>query len=210
METPYVQPEFNESSFNCPHCKAFSNMIWYDAVMGFMGRDYISGLKSSHCTHCRNYTLWISGVMVYPMEATVDSPNMDLPDDIKVDYIEAANILAQSPRGAAALLRLAIEKLVDYLEAQGKDLNQKIGDLVTKGLNPKVQKALDVVRVVGNNSVHPGQIDLIDDQETAEKLFRLVNIIAKEMITEPAEVDAIFEELVPENNKAGIEQRDAK
>lgn len=175
-----------------------------------MGQNYITSLKSAHCTHCRNYTLWISDVMVYPMEVTVDLPNVDLPEDIKIDYIEAANILAQSPRGAAALLRLAIEKLVDYLEAQGKDLNHKIGDLVTKGLNPKVQKALDVVRVVGNNSVHPGQIDLIDDQETAEKLFRLVNIIAKEMITEPAEVDAIFEELVPENNKVGIEQRDAK
>ena len=210
METPYIQPQFNTTSFNCPHCKAFSNMEWSDVVRNYMGQNYVYGLRSAHCAHCGYYSLWINGVMVYPSEITVESPNSDLPEDIKIDYLEAANILSNSPRGSSALLRLAIEKLVVHLNAEGKDLNSKIGNLVTKGLNPKIQRALDVVRVIGNNAVHPGQIDLIDDQQTAEKLFRLVNIIAKEMITEPNEVDLIYEELIPEKNKVDIEKRDMK
>ncbi len=209
MDIPYTQPKFKESSFNCPHCKAFSSIEWSFTSYNY-GRNQIRGLDVAHCGHCDDYSLWIDPIMIYPTEISVDSPNSDLPESMKKDYIEAANILIHSPRGASALLRLAIEKLVDHLKAEGDDLNAKIGDLVSKGLNPKIQKALDVVRVVGNNAVHPGKIDLIDDQGTAEKLFRLVNIIAKEMITEPKEVDAIFDEVVPEGNKEGIKQRDSK
>jgi hypothetical protein len=38
-----------------------------------------------------------------------------------------------------------------------------------------VQQSLDIVRVIGNDAVHPGQIDLTDDIETATKLFVLIN-----------------------------------
>jgi hypothetical protein len=148
--------------------------------------------------------------MIYPDEINVESPNKDLPEDIQIDYLEAASILNQSPRGAAALLRLAIEKLVNSLDAKGKDLNKKIGDLVDKGLSPKIQKALDVVRVIGNGSVHPGQIDIRDDPETARALFRLVNVITDGMITKPKEVDSLYDELIPESHKNGIESRDTK
>lgn len=209
METPYTQPQYNLSSFNCPHCKAFSSMDW--STLWTQDSSNVSNVHVCHCNHCSKYSLWVNYKMIYPNQTLVDFPNADLPDDIKVDYLEAASILIQSPRGASAILRLSIEKLVNYLNAEGKDLNAKIGFLVSnKNLNPKIQKSLDLVRVIGNNAVHPGQIDLIDDQSTAEKLFRLVNIIAKEMITEPQEVDALFDELIPEDNKIQIEKRDAK
>ncbi|MFA7309172.1 MAG: DUF4145 domain-containing protein [Patescibacteria group bacterium] len=149
--------------------------------------------------------------MIYPAKILVDSPNSDLPEDIKKDYLEAASILSESSRGSSALLRIAIEKLVNYLGALGSNLNAKIGFLVSdRNLNPKIQKSLDVVRVIGNNAVHPGLIDLTDDRSTAELLFKLVNIIAKEMITEPNEVDSIYSELVPEKNKIAIKKRDTK
>lgn len=208
MEVPYKSPQYKESSFNCPHCKAFSSMDWSN-----LWTDSSSNVRHScvcYCNHCKDFSLWVGGIMIYPAEISVESPNADLPDEIKADYIEAANIVSNSPRGASALLRLGIEKLVNYLNAEGADLDKKIGDLVSKGLNKKIQQALDVVRVVGNNAVHPGKMDLTDDQGTAEKLFRLVNIIAKEMITEPKEVNAIFDEVVPEVNKKGIKQRDSE
>lgn len=185
-------------------------MTWDDSYIGYRGMIGIAGLRSAHCTHCNDYSLWVGNSMIYPGEIDVESPNQDLPEDIQTDYLEAASILNQSPRGAAALLRLAIEKLVNSLDAKGKDLNAKIGDLVTKGLSPKVQKALDVVRVIGNGSVHPGQIDIQDDPETARALFRLVNVIADGMITKPKEVDSLYDELIPENHKTGIENRDSK
>jgi hypothetical protein len=90
----------------------------------------------------------------------------------------------------------------------GRTLNADIASLVEKGLSPVVQKSLDVVRVVGNEAVHPGTLDLRDDQDTASRLFRLVNIIAERMISHPKRVDAMYEEL-PESKKAQIEKRDA-
>ena len=61
-----------------------------------------------------------------------------------------------------------------------------------KGLPPKIQQALDIVRVIGNNAVHPGQIDLRDDRSTAMRLFELVNLIAEVMITQQKEVEKLL------------------
>lgn len=210
MEIPYTNPQINRSSFNCPHCDAFSNMRWNDAYEGFMGQSAIGRLKVAICLHCDDYSLWIGGEMIYPVVISVVKPNRDLPEDIKEDYLEASSILVKSPRGSAAILRLAIEKLVNFLSAEGKDLNLKIGDLVTKGLNPKIQKALDIVRVTGNSAVHPGKIDLKDNVDTARKMFPLVNIIADEMISKPNEVEKLFIELVPDKQKEGIVKRDLR
>ncbi len=134
-------------------------------------------------------------------------PNNDLPESIKADYEEAREILNISPRGAAALLRLSIQKLCIHLGEKGKNINEDIGSLVKKGLSGKVQQALDVVRVIGNGAVHPGQIDLKDDIATAAKLFELVNIIAEIMITQPKEIDKLYAGL-PDNQLLGIAQRD--
>ena len=71
-----------------------------------------------------------------------------------------------------------------------------------------VQKALDVVRVVGNKAVHPGQIAFdVDSKETAIALMKLVNMITVRMITEPKEIDSMFEQL-PDTAKNAIENRD--
>ena len=90
----------------------------------------------------------------------------------------------------------------------GKNINDDIGKLVAKGLKPEIQRALDIVRVVGNEAVHPGTIDLRDDRDSASKLFGLVNRIAYDMITHPKEIAALYSELPPEKILA-IEKRDA-
>jgi hypothetical protein len=112
-----------------------------------------------------------------------------------------------SPRGAAALLRLAIQKLCKELGESGPNLNDDIASLVRKGLDPRVQMALDAVRVIRNQAVHPGQIELRDDRTTAEALFDLVNLICEKMITEPRHVEAVYKKL-PENARKAIEKRD--
>jgi hypothetical protein len=136
-------------------------------------------------------------------------PNDDLPDEILRDFEEAREIANASPRGAAALLRLCIQKLCRHLGEKGEKLDADIATLVRKGLNPFVQKSLDIVRVIGNEAVHPGELDLKDDTETALRLFELVNAIAEQMISHPKAVDEMYKKL-PENKRKAIEHRDRK
>jgi hypothetical protein len=62
--------------------------------------------------------------------------------------------------------------------------------------------------VIGNNAVHPGQIELRDDRATAEELFALVNLIAERMISQPKHIEAMYSRL-PESKRKEIERRDA-
>jgi hypothetical protein len=147
--------------------------------------------------------------MIYPDVGYPVPPNPDLPKDIRRDYLEAASILGRSPRGAAALLRLAVQKLCKLFGQPGKDLNSDIGKLVADGLPREVQMSLDAVRVIGNNAVHPGELDIRDDAATATTLFKLVNFIATKMISEKQEIAAFYEKL-PEPKREAIEKRDRR
>jgi len=145
--------------------------------------------------------------MIFPDSSAAPSPNPDLPADIKADYEEARAIISRSPRGACALLRLCVQKLCSFLGESGKDVNADIAALVEKGLNAKIQKSLDIVRVIGNEAVHPGQLDLRDQPTTATQLCSLVNIIADAMITQPKTIESLYAGL-PETKRQQIEQRD--
>lgn len=167
----------------------------------------ITNLNVSLCYECKKFAVWVHDAMVFPAQGAGPDPNPDLSEDVLRDYEEARRILNVSPRGAAALLRLAIQKLCKELGGNGKDLNTDIALLVQKGLSPIVQKSLDIVRVIGNESVHPGTIDLRDDRNTAEKLFSLVNLIAEQMISTPKHVNSLYESL-PEKKRVAIATRD--
>ena len=176
---------------------------------GVSGACRVSNLFVSVCYQCAEPALWLRDRILWPLTSEAPEANPDLPPDIRADYEEAGTILNLSPRGAAALLRLVIQKLCAFLETGGKDLNKDIGILVERGLDKKIQQALDIVRVIGNNAVHPGVIDLKDDLRTATQLFTLVNLIAEKMISEPKHINDMFDAL-PDGAKKGIENRDKK
>lgn len=163
----------------------------------------------ARCYNCKELTIWIYDRPIYPVKGEAPLPNRDLPADILVDYEEASSILDRSPRGAAALIRLCIQKLCKELGQPGKNINDDIAALVAAGLDPRIQKALDAVRVIGNSAVHPGSMDLTDDRATAESLFRLLNLIAEKMISEAKHVDEVYA-LLPPGARAAIEARDKK
>lgn len=188
---------------------------WRGAAGPFFEAEYpgrtiqVGNVWFSSCYNCRRVTLWAYDRIAFPQRGEAPPANQDLPAEIIRDYDEASAILDLSPRGAAALIRLAIQKLCKYLGQPGQNLNTDIKALVAQGLDSRVQMALDFVHVVGNNAIHPGQIDLRDDRATAESLFGLLNLIAEKMITEPKHVDEFYASL-PENARKAIEKRDGK
>ena len=215
---PYKPPEFEEGAFNCPHphCNAYADQIWKNIWVQARDSDVArfprmrkigDDLQVAFCTHCGDYTLWHFQKMIYPEDSGVRPPNVDLRDDIKEDYLEAKSIINKSPRGAAALLRLCIQKLCEQLGEKGKNLNVAIANLVKKGLPVEIQQALDIVRVIGNNAIHPGQIDIKDDRDTAVKLFDLTNLIADVMVTQPKQVKKLYQSL-PKSKLEAIQKRD--
>lgn len=161
----------------------------------------------SECFNCRALSLWVYADLVYPQRGEAPPASPDMPDDIRLDYEEASRILELSPRGAAALLRLALQKLCKELGQSGENVNDDIKKLVADGLDPRIQKSLDSVRVIGNKAVHPGEIDLRDDRATAETLFGLLNLIVERMISVPKHIDEFYETL-PEKEREKIEKRD--
>ena len=164
----------------------------------------------ARCQNCSRMSIWTEQdkKMIYPRLSSFPDPNADMDDEVKKLYLEATQIFQDSPRASAAILRLCVEKLCGQLGEKG-DLNTLIGNLVKKGLDQRIQQALDYCRVIGNNAVHPGEINIEEDPYVVELLFDLVNDIAQEMITKPKEMKEKYSSL-PGKAKEQIEKRDEK
>jgi len=207
----YIPPKALSKKFTCPHCGAIAHQRWYEGTWDFQStksRPAPRPIRSAYCANCEKYSLWLNDTMLYPDTGRAPQPNPDLPDSVERIYLEAASISSKSPRGAAALLRLAIQILCKELGEKGENPNEDIASLVRKGLPERVQQSLDIVRVTGNHSVHPGQID-VDDPGVVAKLFELLNIISEYAISMPSRVGAIYSSL-PDSAKEQIEKRDKK
>ncbi len=213
----YIAPDYTRMSFTCPHCGTFSLMHFEHVIYNPYGGVKLASLNEreknnswltiAQCHNCKKMTIWINDAYVYP-DIICEEANQDMPETVKQLYDEAGLIYNKSPRAACALLRLAVERLCNELGETDRDINKNIGALVKKGLPQQVQKALDVVRVVGNRAVHPGVISFdVDDEGTAMMLMHLINIIVQRMISEPKEIDSLYQGL-PESVKESIEKRD--
>jgi len=211
----YTAPTFKGESFTCPHCGVFAQFGWSQAhhEVSFKGISSVkipSEIYVANCTHCKQRMVWLfqdGAIPVYPNTATGPLPHTDMPEDIKKDYLEARDIADRSPRGAAALLRLVVQKLCVHLGESGANINQDIASLVQNGLPRRIQQALDVVRVTGNNAVHPGEIDLDDNPEMVIGLFGLINLIVDNRISEPKKIEEMYAALPPSTLHA-IQRRD--
>ena len=214
MTAKYVPPSHDAKAFHCPHCGAYAHQKWCKAAEMRTGPplsygEAIKGVSMSICSNCKKYAVWVDNIIVYPRSSAASLPVEDMPDDVREDFLEARKIVDESPRAAAALLRLALQKLMVHLGEKGKNINDDIASLVEKGLPEKIRKALDTVRVIGNNAVHPGKVDLRDDKDTALLLFDTLNIVVEVMITQSRKINEIYER-IPHSTKESIRERDKR
>lgn len=166
-------------------------------------------LTIHRCLNCGDKVIWKDNDYIYPEKLTMEA-NPDMPQSVSSLFDEATSIAIKSPRAACALLRLAVEKLCLELGVNEGKIDLNIKKLVERGLSVEVQQALDVVRVVGNKAVHPGQIVLdVDNLSTATTLMKLLNIITERMISEPRKIQDCFDSL-PQSAKDAIEKRNGR
>lgn len=175
------------------------------------GYKYQDIFAVSLCISCEKFSSWYEGDIVYPMnEAQIPSPEEHMPVEIKKLYNEAKSVYHLSFRSSCALLRLALEKLLIIVGAKGNSINSRINNLVVEQKIPtSVQQALDTIRILGNDGVHPGVIDISDNErkENALMLFLLLNIIVDRMIKADMQIQQFYS-LIPESKRKAIEQRD--
>lgn len=226
-------PRLNAPSFDCPHCRALAHQNWYvPAVRPLLNiieaeqhelvisKSKVSGGESdllrkllglhiSQCFSCNRLSVWVEGKLVYPSTQVTYLPHPDMPADVKKDFDEASAIVAFSPRAACALLRLSIQRLCIHLKQPGKNLRDDIGNLAAAGLAEDVIRALDIVRIVGNHAVHPGEILVDEDASIAPALFKLVNLIVEQCIARKREIEELFS-MLPAGAREDIVRRDER
>lgn len=212
--TIYIEPSFQLEAFNCPHCRAYSHMVWKRL---FCHR--VDSIPSPYwvavCSHCSEGNAWRqidsdckTAEMLYPDTGCAELPEEEMPENVKADYQEAAKIISRSPRGAAALLRLALQNLVVHLGEEGNNLDNDIRKLAAKGtLTDRVIKVADTVRLTGNASVHPGEMLSEDIDYVASRMFGLINHIVRASISEPKKLDELYKK-TPESKRIAAEEKD--
>lgn len=205
--TKYYPPADSTKQFHCIHCGVYSAQTWDVLTFGYHSVN-VSPISCCSCNHCHKLSFWYEGRMIVPSDAPVAPPHADMPASIFGEYNEARSVFGNSPRAAVALLRLAIQKLMVELGEKGENINADIKALVAKGLPVQVQQAFDYCRVVGNNAVHPGEINLNDTPDMGQHLFSMINFIVEDRITRPKHIASLYEKL-PGSAREAIEKRDA-
>lgn len=233
-----MQDLYGKKTFKCPHCFVFAQQKWNqvrehaetiaDSVGNRVLNEYYEIEKGTGITHyrdkvmlpnsvlafcicqsCKKPSLWYKNSLVYPIQNAVEDPNPLMPPEVMEIYNEARSVLNLSPRSSAALLRLGLEILLPYLGADKAKINTMIQQLVEerKAIG-RVQKAMDALRVIGNDAVHPGVIDLEgrDDKAVSLALFKITNFIVAETLGSDEMIEDLYS-LLPERVKEGIKNR---
>ena len=225
----YVAPKFEEKAFTCPYCETYAQQTWeinglnkwsdtfctVSNGAGYSNPNYnfdeLDKLSISTCQKCNKYHIWHNDKMIVPTNSPIPMPLEDMPEVVKELYIEARDVYPVSYKASCALLRLALQHLCEELlkDRSTGQINKDIGELVKEAVPQEFQQALDIVRVVGNNAVHPGKMDESDVEEYAITLFELLNYIVQEKIVRPKMIDGIYNKL-PNGVLKEIKKRDNK
>ena len=91
---------------------------------------------------------------------------------------------------------------------ENKNINDNIAILVKNGVAEHIQKALDVIRLFGNFSLHDPDF-IVEDNIDIKTIFTFINVISNNYITEIKIINKTFDEL-PEDKKKEIEKRNIK
>ncbi len=152
-------------------------------------------LTIAFCQHCHRFTLWLGDAMIYPQVGEAPPPHKDMPPRIRELYEEARGVLPASPRASAALLRVALEGLLEeagYRQGRLADRLEKAYE--DRKLSASTYKLAESLRYAGNAAVHyePWKIDPSEgeeDREMVKSLFDFVNEVTEELFAKPRRLE---------------------
>lgn len=221
-----TRPAHGSQAFTCPHCDAYTQQIWARGVLiqnGASSQPW-RDIDRATCYVCRKNSVWLSTIehasggesfskwqMIWPTAAGGLMAHPRLPSRLEGLYREARDVAPVSPRSAAALLRLLTEDLLQEVTGSRNKLNENIGQLVRDGMiGQQEQRMADFLRITGNGAVHPGQLEVPDDQLAArtDLMFRFVNLLVEKFIALPALTEEAYAQL-PQGSREAIDRRDA-
>lgn len=208
-----IELGYKKDIFTCLFCGGNTQHNWEELGVN-NGRfidinpfvKYQETIAICKCVVCQEYSIWKNKKLVNPLCSNLPKANEDMPENIMQLYNEAKDVYPLSKKSSAALLRLALQYLCIELGEKGKNINDDIANLVSKGLSVEVQQVLDILRVTGNNAVHPGQLNLDEKPELVSVMFEYINIIVDKFYTEPRKIAESYEKL-PEGVKLAIARR---
>lgn len=202
----YEEGPFDYTTWNIYYCPLCNDIT--------LEKEYEFSEKYDY-DHDGNMVLNKDFECLYPLVINNTEMSHNMPDDLSEDYREAQAVSGISPRSAAALLRLLLEKLCKkyLIEAKliqgNKSLNDMIRILVKEGISDSIQKACDILRITGNDTVHAGTIDIRDDSKSVKLLFKLTNMVADYLDMKYKMIEEEYLTL-PKEKRDQVVQRDAK
>ena len=119
--------------------------------------------------------LWgASGMLPTPAEDVLPMSHK-FPAGIRARYEDAHRV--SDPGSACLLLRAVCEDLCREKGVPGNGLHEMIGNLESAGASPRLVKALDAIRVIGNNAAHGSKRNYALEKE---QLLEVAHIIVEE------------------------------
>jgi hypothetical protein len=152
-------------------------------------------LTIAFCQHCDRFTLWLGDAMIYPQVGGAPPPHEEMPPRIRELYEEARGVLPASPRASAALLRVALEGLLEEAGYRQGRLTDRLEKAHEDGkLSAGTYKLAETLRYAGNAAAHyePWKIDASqgeEDREMVYHLFVFVNEVTEELVAKPRRLE---------------------
>lgn len=180
----------------CPHCRSEIEVKPHSFALG-EDPDGTWQVSSARCPACDRLVVnLVNESCVYPAwpaGATRARPSGDVPGDLAVEYVTAAQVIVHSPEAAAAIGRRLLQRILkEHVGVGGEGLADQINQaLLSPALPPYVKEALqtyaDLAKMgVGNNkNLHPEALAPAEPGE-AEWLLDVHELLFELYFVQPA------------------------
>lgn len=195
MATDYIAPDHNKNIFTCPNgCNANTQQLDGGRLISGHLQEYVENGVCRRCAVCDKYTIWVhlntkNPKLIYPVVSLLPEAHPDMPDPLKELYEEARRVSNVSIRYGLGAFRTCVEAIVDQQGIKEKNLFEGIKKLCSKvGMNGDFKMFFELIRNVGNKSIHMKKIYTMDD---ANLVCKAIHYISDEIYKKPKMLKAM-------------------